>query len=69
MEGGGGQKGDGDCPPYGPPARRGDGRSVLRPYGLACTYSSQVMVVGGDWGVAVLDDGWRGDDGRGLLSE
>ena len=25
--------------PYGPPASQGDGRSVLRPYDLACTYS------------------------------
>ena len=37
---------DGGRPPYGPPAARGDGRSVLRPYGLACTYTSQE---GGRW--------------------
>ena len=24
-----------------PPLRQGDGRSMLRPYGLACTYPSQ----------------------------
>ena len=28
-------------PPYGPPAQRGDGRNMLRPYGLADTYPSQ----------------------------
>ena len=50
--GGGGQKaGGGDWPPYGPPAAQGDGRSMLRPYGLARTYLCQGMVRG-DRGVA-----------------
>ena len=28
-------------PPYGPPAQRGDGRHMWRPYGLAYTYPNQ----------------------------
>ncbi len=32
---------DGGWPPYGPPAQRGDGRNMLRPYGLARTYPSR----------------------------
>ena len=28
-------------PPYGPPRSGGDGRNMLRPYGLADTYPSQ----------------------------
>ena len=28
-------------PPYGPPAQRGDGLNMLRPYGFADTYPSQ----------------------------
>ena len=31
----------GEWPPYGPPALRGDGRNMLRPYGLTRTYPSQ----------------------------
>ena len=33
-------------PPYGPPARRGDGRNMLRPYGLTRTYPSQLSPAG-----------------------
>ena len=28
-------------PPYGPPAMRGDGRNMLRPYGLTRIYPGQ----------------------------
>ena len=31
----------GRWPPYGPPASQGDGRSMLRPYGLARIYPCQ----------------------------
>ena len=30
-----------DVAPYGPPALRGDGRNMLRPYGFTRTYPSQ----------------------------
>ena len=47
-----------------PAALQGDGRSVLRPYGLACTYPSQIMVrgrpgCGGAWiaACAAMTDG------------
>ncbi len=34
------------CQPYSPPAVRGDGRNMLRPYGLARTYPGQPIMPG-----------------------
>ena len=45
-------------PPYGPPAMRGDGRNMLRPYGLARTYPCQ----GTRRGCSRLDCGLRRND-------
>ena len=34
--------GQDEQPPYGPPAVRGDGRNMLRPYSFTRTYPSQL---------------------------
>ena len=56
-------------PPYGPPARRGDGRNMLRPYGLTRTYPSRqgergwIPVFAGMTSYAKVS--FRGNDGAG----
>ena len=43
----GGMGGEGAGPPVGPPLRRGDGRSVLRPYGVVRIY--RPLLAGRGW--------------------